>query len=107
MFGSLNSASAISAAFFIESAAMPALPCADSGKIRPTRICPAPICAGCTGSAAGGGASPPRRSSAPPVQAAMNSDSVAASATPPNRRRVAPGVSVRVTNNPVPSSRDG
>ena len=44
MFGFLNSASAISAAFFIEVAATPALPGADSGRIRPTRICPLPIC---------------------------------------------------------------
>ena len=40
MFGLLNSASAISAAFFIDCAATPALPCADSGRIRPTLTWP-------------------------------------------------------------------
>ena len=42
MFGLLNSASAISAAFFIDCAATPALPCADSGRTRPTRTWPSP-----------------------------------------------------------------
>src|SRR5262245_45753628 len=37
MFEFLNSASAISAAFFIDSAATPALLCAERGKIRATR----------------------------------------------------------------------
>ena len=35
MFGFWNSASAISAAFFIDCAATPALPAADSGRIKP------------------------------------------------------------------------
>ena len=58
MFGCLNSASASSAAFFIDCAATPALPCADSGRIRPTRICPVPMVAPGGGSPAccsGGG----------------------------------------------------
>ena len=42
MFGFWNSASAISAAFFIDCAATPALPAPDSGRIRPTLICPVP-----------------------------------------------------------------
>ena len=42
MFGFWNSASAISAAFFIDCAATPALPAPDSGRIRPTLTCPVP-----------------------------------------------------------------
>ena len=41
-----NSASAISAAFFIDSATVPALPAADSGRISPTLTGPVPIAAG-------------------------------------------------------------
>ena len=41
MFGFWNSASAISAAFFIDCAATPALPDADSGRINPTLTWPA------------------------------------------------------------------
>ena len=49
MFGLLNSASAISAAFFMDSAAMPALPPADSGRISATLTWPVPIAVdGCT-----------------------------------------------------------
>ena len=55
MFGLLNSASAISAAFFIDCAAMPALPAADSGRIRPTLIWPVPIDVPCCAAADGGG----------------------------------------------------
>jgi len=40
--GFWNSASAISAAFFIDCAATPALPAADNGRIRPTLIWPVP-----------------------------------------------------------------
>src|SRR5581483_816743 len=48
MFGLLNSASAMSAAFFIDCAATPALPPADSGRIKPTLTCPLPsVAAGC------------------------------------------------------------
>src|ERR1700747_2336796 len=57
MFGFWNSASAISAAFFIEVAATPALPDADSGRIRPTLTWPLPATIGCwvgpAGAAAG------------------------------------------------------
>ena len=47
MLGFWNSASAISAAFFIDCAATPALPEADSGRIRPTLTCPVPTASGC------------------------------------------------------------
>ena len=47
MFGFWNSASAISAAFFIDCAATPALPAAESGRIRPTLTCPLPTASGC------------------------------------------------------------
>jgi hypothetical protein len=50
----LNSVSAISAAFFIESATVPALPPADSGKISATRTPPVPTSL----PACGGGAEP-------------------------------------------------
>src|SRR6478752_5751573 len=46
-FGFWNSASAISAAFFIDCAATPALPAAESGRIRPTLTCPVPTDSGC------------------------------------------------------------
>src|SRR6201994_2870366 len=52
MFGFWNSASAISAAFFIDCAATPALPDADSGRISPTLTWPLPIaCGNCCGPA--------------------------------------------------------
>ena len=53
MFGFWNSASAISAAFFIDCAATPALPAADSGRINPTLTCPVPTASGCCGGPAG------------------------------------------------------
>ena len=46
MFGFWNSASAISAAFFIDCAATPALPAADNGRIKPTLTCPVPTASG-------------------------------------------------------------
>src|SRR5437016_4128037 len=49
MLGFWNSASAISAEFFIDSAAMPALPEAESGRINPTLTCPLPATSGCCG----------------------------------------------------------
>src|ERR1700744_1755964 len=55
MFGFWNSASAISAAFFIDCAATPALPEADIGRIKPTLTCPLPIDEGCCAGPAGGG----------------------------------------------------
>src|SRR5262245_39951381 len=59
MFGFWNSASAISAAFFIDCAATPALPAADSGRIRPTLTCPEPTAVGsCCGPA--GASEPPK-----------------------------------------------
>src|SRR6185369_10489240 len=45
MSGLLNSASAISAAFFIDCATVPALPPADIGRISPTLTAPAPMVA--------------------------------------------------------------
>ena len=53
-FGLWNSTSAISAAFFIDSATVPALPAADSGRISPTLTAPVPIAAGCCTGPAGG-----------------------------------------------------
>src|SRR5438067_7333494 len=47
MLGFWNSASAISAAFFIDSAATPALPEAESGRINPTLTWPLPATSGC------------------------------------------------------------
>src|SRR5438445_7234967 len=46
MLGFWNSASAISAAFFIDCAATPALPAADSGRINPTLTWPVPATCG-------------------------------------------------------------
>ena len=53
MLGFWNSASAISAAFFIDCAATPALPAAESGSSIPTLTCPVPTAAGCCGGPAG------------------------------------------------------
>src|SRR6201994_3049074 len=53
MFGFWNSASAISAAFFIDTAATPALPDADSGRINPTLTWPLPATRGCCAGPAG------------------------------------------------------
>jgi hypothetical protein len=47
--GFWNSASAISAAFFIDCAATPALPDADSGSTSPTLTPPVPTACGCCG----------------------------------------------------------
>ena len=58
MLGFWNSASAISAAFFIDCAATPALPAADSGRIRPTLTCPVPTASGCCCGPAGPGRGP-------------------------------------------------
>ena len=55
MLGFWNSASAISAAFFIDWAATPALPAADSGRIRPTLTPPLPTACGSWGGPAGPG----------------------------------------------------
>src|SRR6202048_565950 len=56
MFGFWNSASAISAALFIDCAATPALPAADSGRIMPTLTPPVPTATDCCGGPAGPGA---------------------------------------------------
>src|SRR6185312_13595015 len=58
IFGFWNSDSAISAAFFIDCAATPALPAADSGRTRPTLTCPVPTATGCCGGPAGAGEEP-------------------------------------------------
>src|ERR1700709_1640758 len=55
MLGFWNSASAISAAFFIDCAATPALPAADNGRIKPTLTWPLPTASGCCGGPAGPG----------------------------------------------------
>src|ERR1700716_942776 len=54
LLGFWNSASAISAAFFIDCAATPALPAADSGRIKPTLTCPLPTACGCSAGPAPG-----------------------------------------------------
>src|SRR6516164_3611364 len=56
ILGFWNSASAISAAFFMESAATPALPAADNGRIRPTLTWPLPATIDCWGGPAGAAA---------------------------------------------------
>src|ERR1700687_3413070 len=53
MLGFWNSASAISAAFFMDCAATPALPAADSGRINPTLTRPLPATGGSCGGPAG------------------------------------------------------
>ena len=58
MFGFWNSASAISAAFFIDCAATPALPDADSGRISPTLTWPLPATSGCCAGPAGADGEP-------------------------------------------------
>src|SRR5260221_11535036 len=57
MLGLLNSESAISPAFFIDSATVPALPPADNGRMSATLTAPVPISLDCTGGAGvpGGG----------------------------------------------------
>src|SRR3984893_6599421 len=47
ILGFWNSASAISAAFFMDCAATPALPLPDSGRINPILTCPVPTATGC------------------------------------------------------------
>src|SRR6202012_1120686 len=56
MLGFWNSASAISAAFFIDCAATPAFPDADNGRVRPTFTWPLTTPSGCCGGPAGPGA---------------------------------------------------
>src|ERR1700736_5430781 len=53
VLGFWNSASAIAAAFFIDCAATPALPDADSGRINPTLTWPLPATRGCCAGPAG------------------------------------------------------
>src|SRR3954471_20911746 len=53
ILGFWNSASAISAAFFIDCAATAALPAADSGRINPTLTCPVPATSGSRGAPEG------------------------------------------------------
>src|SRR5262245_5647850 len=60
MLGALNSARAISAAFFMDCAASAALPLADSGRMRPTLTCPVPIALPCCGGASAWRALKPR-----------------------------------------------
>src|SRR6516164_2333660 len=57
ILGFWNSASAISAAFFMDCAATPALPEADIGKINPTLTWPVPATLGCWAGPAGPGVS--------------------------------------------------
>src|SRR5882724_7117654 len=55
ILGFWNSASAISAAFFIDCAATPALPAPDSGRINPTLTWPVPATSGCCAGPVGPG----------------------------------------------------
>src|ERR1043166_477406 len=86
MLGLLNSASAISPAFFIDSATVPAPPPADSGRMSATLTAPAPISLDCTGGGAAPGAGFLVRTSEMPEQPASTANAPA-SMTPPKARR--------------------
>src|SRR3954453_6367645 len=96
MLGFWNSASAISAAFFIDCAATPALPEADSGRISPTFVPPVPMACDCCAGPAGG----PDGALGPVPKALVSVDctpaqapsSGAPSSRPTAVRRVAPDV---------------
>src|SRR5262245_57984410 len=85
MSGRVNSASAISAAFFIDCAAKPALPPAESGRISATLIWPVPtVSLACGGPDGGGVLLPPKLKRSPPgnpEQAASSAVAAAANAT--------------------------
>src|SRR5579862_2113086 len=102
MFGFLNSASAISAAFFIDCAATPALPCADSGRISPTRIWPLPTVVAGGGSAASccGGGALLNRSELPP-QAESAAETAAKHNAAHRRRRPSDSLPHRSGDNPA------
>src|ERR1700689_5472961 len=92
MLGFWNSASAISAAFFIDCAATPALPAADSGRINPTLTPPLPTACGSCGGPAGSGElhgleNEPRLCCAPEQAASSGAPRI----SPIAARRVAPG----------------
>src|SRR6202000_2150884 len=94
MFGFWNSASAISAAFFIDCAATPALPDADIGRIKPTLTWPLPIDVGCwAGPAGAGGCSGPENGLENWLRLCWTLEQAASSGAPSNRpsavRRVA------------------
>src|SRR4051812_12947990 len=84
--GLLNSASAISPAFFIDSATVPALPPADNGRIRATRTAPVPISLDCTGGGAVPGAGFLLNTSEIPEQPARMANAPASTAAPKARR---------------------
>src|SRR5262249_10545168 len=84
MLGALNSASAISAAFFMDWAASAALPLADSGRMSPTLTWPVPIAAPCCGASGWRGPNP--RSFTFIEQAAASAAPMTASTPRPVRR---------------------
>src|SRR3984957_9961591 len=88
MLGFWNSASAISAAFFIDCAATPALPAADSGRITPTLTPPLPTACGSWGGPAGPGEPNVLRLCCTPEHAASRG---APRTRPSAVRRVGPG----------------
>src|SRR6476646_9638312 len=86
MLGLLNSDSAISPAFFIDSATVPALPPADNGRISATLTAPVPISLDCTGGAGVPGAGFLLRTSEMPEQPARMANATASTAPPKARR---------------------
>src|SRR5436853_1727270 len=87
MFGLLNSASAISAAFFIDCAASPALPAADRGRISATLVPPVPtVWAACGGPGGGSGLLPPNLNRSPPGNPEHAATRMADAAAPAIRR---------------------
>jgi hypothetical protein len=92
-----NSASAISAAFFIDCAAVPALPPADSGRINATLYCPPPISlAACCGPAGPGGGASDRGVPVPALLPAQPASPAAANdaADKAKRRRESTGFGI-------------
>src|SRR3954471_16914169 len=86
MLGLLNSDSAISPAFFIDSATVPALPPADKGRISATLTAPVPISLDCTGGSGVPGAGFLLRASEMPEQPARMANAPASTAPPASSR---------------------
>src|ERR1051326_8369968 len=86
MLGLLNSASAISPAFFIDSATVPAPPPADSGRISATLTAPVPISLDCTGGGAAPGGGFLLSTSEIPEQPARIANTPTSTAAPKARR---------------------
>src|SRR5215510_11575007 len=108
MLGLLNSASAISAAFFIDCAASPALPAADSGRISATLVPLAlpTVWAACGGPGGGAGLRLPKLKRSPPGNPEHAATSKANAAAPAicraltaERTRPAPGNTFTLPND--------